>query len=76
MNHPMTVRVEIPGQLSADLAEWLDPLVSEARSARGTVLVGTVPDQAAVHALCNRLRDLGIPITSLTVNQEPTNHDR
>jgi hypothetical protein len=69
----MTVRIELPGQLSAELAEWLEPLRREASPTTGTVLSGSVPDQAAVHALCNRLRDLGIPIISLTVNQETSN---
>ncbi len=67
---PMTVRIELPGQLSPELADWLGPLHREASPAAGTVLSGSVTDQAAVHALCNRLRDLGIPIISLTVNQE------
>lgn len=70
MNRVMNIRIEIPGNLSADLVDWLDPLESQPKPAGGTVLAGRVPDQAALHALCNRLRDLGIPITSLTVNQE------
>jgi hypothetical protein len=72
MNQPMTIRVEVPGHLSAEFAECLDPLHCEPQPTGGTVLSGTVPDQTAVHALCNRLRDLGIPITSLTVGPKGT----
>lgn len=72
MNQPMTVRVEVPGQLSVEFADCLEPLRSEPLPTGGTVLCGIVPDQAAVHALCNRLRDLGVPITSLTVHPEGT----
>jgi hypothetical protein len=70
MNQSMTIRVEVPGQLSAEFAECLEPLHCQPGPSGGTVLSGTVPDQAAVHALCNRLRDLGVPITSLTVGPE------
>ena len=65
----MTIRIEVSGRLSADLAEWLEPLHCQ-ESDGGVVLCGAVPDQAAVHALCNRLGDLGIPITSLTITKE------
>lgn len=69
MNH-MTVRLEVVGQLSPDLAEWFEPLKAEPQASGNTVCTGEVPDQAVVHALCNRLRDLGISIVSLTVTRK------
>ncbi len=66
----MTVRLEVAGHLRADLAEWLEPLVTQPLPSARTLCSGTLPDQAAVHALCNRLRDLGLTITALTVTQK------
>jgi hypothetical protein len=70
MTSAMTVRLEISGLLSADLAEWLEPLDACPLPSGNTLCTGTVPDQAAVHALCNRLRDLGIALSSLTITQK------
>lgn len=70
MNRAMTVRLEVVGHLSPELAEWFEPLRAEPMPSGNTICSGTVPDQAAVHALCNRLRDLGMSITSLSVTRK------
>jgi hypothetical protein len=66
MNHPMTLRLTVQGLVSAELVEWLSPLVADGHLAGDTVLVGTLPDQSALHGLCNRVRDLGLPLIELT----------
>ena len=66
MNHPMTMRLTVQGSVSAELVEWLSPLVADTQLQGGTVLVGTLPDQSAFHGLCNRVRDLGLPLIELT----------
>ncbi|HEX5335560.1 MAG TPA: hypothetical protein VFW55_06735 [Propionicimonas sp.] len=70
MNHPMTLRLTVQGLVSAELVEWLSPLVAEGQLAGDTVLVGTLPDQSAFHGLCNRVRDLGLPLIDLSAHRK------
>ena len=70
MNHPMTLRLTVQGFVSAELVEWLSPLVAEDPLGGGTVFIGTLPDQSAFHGLCNRIRDLGLPLIELTANRK------
>jgi len=66
----MTMRLVVSGRLSADLAEWLEPLQPVVLPDGHTELTGLLPDQSAVHSICNRLRDLGLSLESMTVEKE------
>ena len=68
MNERRCVRITIQGRLSARLAEAFDGLTVE-RSARGTVLVGQLADQAQLHGLLARIRDLGLELESVTTSE-------
>jgi hypothetical protein len=58
--------VRIDGRLGPRWSAWLDGM-DIAREADGTtVLRGTVVDQAALHGLLSRLRDIGLPLISVT----------
>ena len=70
MNQRMRMRLVVPGRLSAEMAEWLEPLVAVELPDGHTELAGWLPDQSAVHAICNRLRDLGLSLDSLSVEKE------
>lgn len=70
MNPRMTMRLVVSGRLSADLAEWLEPLQPVVLPDGHTELTGLLPDQSAVHSICNRLRDLGLSLESMTVEKE------
>ncbi|HEY3409516.1 MAG TPA: hypothetical protein VGK53_15200 [Propionicimonas sp.] len=70
MNEQMRMRLVVPGRLSAELTEWLEPLVAVERADGHTELAGVLPDQSAVHSICNRLRDLGISLDSMSVEKE------
>ncbi|MBI5033959.1 MAG: hypothetical protein HZB51_25850 [Chloroflexi bacterium] len=41
-----------------------------------TTLIGVVPDQAALHGILARIRDLGLPLLSLTRIADETNPQR
>lgn len=60
--------------LGNEWAEWLEPLTLHPTQSGGTRLVGSLPDQAALHGLLNQLRDLNLNILSvrLLVDQEIT----
>lgn len=64
------MRLVVPGRLSVELTEWLEPLEGVELPDGHTELTGVLPDQSAVHAICNRLRDLGLSLDSLSVEKE------
>jgi hypothetical protein len=70
MNPRMKIRLVVAGSLSAELAEWLEPLSAVELPDGHTELTGLLPDQSAVHSICNRVRDLGLPLESLRVEKE------
>jgi len=56
--------IRIKGHLADRWAAWLDGELL--RVDDGTTLVrAQVPDQAALHGLLNKLRDLGLPLVSV-----------
>lgn len=66
----MRMRLVVPGRLSAELVEWLEPLRAVELPDGHTEMTGLLPDQSAVHSICNRLRDLGTSLDSLSVEKE------
>jgi hypothetical protein len=68
---PGLVRITVRGQLSDRLAaafEGMTPIPL----GRDTELQGEVADQAQLHGLLNRIRDLGLELTALSVS--PSTH--
>ena len=57
--------IVIKGQLDQRRAEWFDGLTLTARPDGETSLAGPVIDQAALHSLLSRIRDLGLPLMSV-----------
>ncbi len=66
-NEPGTYQIRIKGHLSPQWADWFDGLTITLQDDAETLLTGPVVDQAALHGLLKKLRDLGIPL--LSVNQ-------
>src|SRR5690606_36500476 len=56
----------VRGHLAPRWAAWLHGLHLSAADDGTTMLRGPVMDQAALHGLLQRLRDLGLPMLSLT----------
>jgi len=62
--------IRIQGRLDTGWTEWFDGMSLTHAADGTTVLVGQIADQAALHGLLARLRDLGV--TLLAVNgREP-----
>lgn len=66
MNTTLSIRITVRGRLSARLAAAFDGMTL-VRCAAATDLVGEVADQAQLHGLLSRIRDLGLELESLTV---------
>ena len=62
----MQYEIRVNGHLGTRWAAWFDGLAITSESDGTTVLRGSVVDQAALHGLLQKLRDVGIPLISLT----------
>ncbi len=61
--------IVVRGRLPADWQDWFHQFTATVgSSAEGpiTTLVGPVPDQAALHGALARIRDLALPVLSVT----------
>lgn len=66
--------LRVKGHLDARWADWFDGL-SLTHASDGTTLIhGPVADQAALHGVLQKLRDLGLPLVSVT-QAEPDQPD-
>ena len=61
-----TYEVHVNGRLGARWAAWFEGFDLTTADDGTTVLHGPVADQAALHGLLQKLRDLGIELLSLT----------
>lgn len=55
----------IKGQLQPDWSAWLEGLTVTPLDDGDTLLSGTLPDQAALHGVLARIRDLNLIVVSL-----------
>jgi hypothetical protein len=71
---PGRYEIRLQGHLEARWAAWFDGLSLTHESDGTTVIRGPVVDQAALHGLLQKVRDLGLPlITVMQVGLEPAN---
>lgn len=58
-------QIRVGGQLSDRWADWFGGLTVTPEANGDTFLTGTVADQAALHGLLRKVRDLGMPLISV-----------
>ena len=58
-------QIQLQGHLSDEWAEWFDGLAITLEENGDTLLTGPVVDQAALHGLLRKVRDLGLPLLSV-----------
>ena len=61
----MVYQIRIRGHLSQRWVGWFDGLSIVLEEDGNTLLMGTVIDQAALHGVLKRVRDLGMPLLSV-----------
>ena len=76
---PAYYEFRVHGRLSQRAAPWfegMDISVDEARTPVQTIIQGHIPDQAALHGLISRIRDLGLTLVSVNhIEQNERNGD-
>lgn len=63
---PATYRIRVRGHLEHRWSAWFEGFGIVPQAGEETVLVGTVADQPALHGLLAKIRDLGLPLLSVT----------
>ena len=66
--------LRVKGHLEARWADWFDLLTLTHVRDGSTAIRGAIADQAALHGLLQKLRDLGLPLMSVT-ELEPDDPD-
>ena len=63
------VEIRVKGQIDEHWSDWFDDLTITHTEENETVLTGPIVDQAALHGLLAKLRDLGLPIVSVSLSE-------
>jgi hypothetical protein len=61
-----TYQIRVRGHLSSRWAEWFDGLTIENQPNGEALIYGPVADQAALHGLLVKVRDLNLPLVSVS----------
>lgn len=61
----MIYQIRIKGHLGAEWTDWFGGLIITLDEGGDTLLTGPVVDQAALHGLLRKVRDLGMPLVSV-----------
>jgi len=62
---PRVYQIRIKGHLSRQWTDWFEGLTITLEEDGDTLLTGAVIDQAALHGLLKKVRDLGMPLLSV-----------
>ena len=63
--NPGRYEIRVKGHLDTRWAAWFDGLTLTNSSDGTTIIRGPVADQAALHGLLQKIRDLGLPLISV-----------
>ncbi len=61
---PICYQIRVRGQLDPRWSDWFDEFAIT-NQAGDSLLTGAVPDQAALHGVLARIRDLGLTLVSI-----------
>ena len=62
---PLVYQIRIKGHLGREWADWFEGLALTALDNGETLLTGPLVDQAALHGVLRKVRDVGLPLLSV-----------
>jgi hypothetical protein len=65
-DQPVVYQIRLKGHLGSQWTDWFDGLTITLEKDGDTLLTGPVVDQAALHGLLKKVRDLGLPLVSVS----------
>jgi len=65
-SQPLVYQIRLKGHLGSQWADWFGGLALTLEENGDTLLTGPVIDQAALHGLLKKVRDLGMPLLSVS----------
>ena len=64
-SQPTVYQIRVKGHLGSQWKDWFGGLTVTLEDNGETLLTGPVADQAALHGLLRKMRDLGMPLVSV-----------
>jgi hypothetical protein len=73
-DQPMVYQIRLKGHLSRQRMDWFEGLIVTLEEDGNTLMTGTMIDQAALHGILKKIRDLGMPLLSV-ISVDPASQD-
>jgi hypothetical protein len=70
-HEPGVYEIRVKGHLDTRWTDWFEGLTTTLEDSGDSLLTGPVVDQAALHGVLRRVRDLGLPLVSV-IQVNPT----
>ena len=68
-NQQLNYEIRLKGHLDSQWTDWFEGLTITLEEDGTTLLTGTVVDQASLHGLLKKIRDLGLTLISICPGQ-------
>src|SRR3954447_11149812 len=62
---PMAYEIRVKGHLDTQWTDWFEGMSIASQANGDTLLTGQLVDQAALHGLLKKVRDVGLPLLSI-----------
>lgn len=75
-DQPIGYQIRIQGLLRREWSDWFEGLTITWEDNGDTLMTGLIVDQAVLHGLLRKIRDLGMPLLSVTRLQTPKEEEK